>query len=228
MQAAETKATVQGDLKAAIALYQNAVKEAGQNRALAAQALLQAAQCYQKLGDTEAQRIYERLLREFGDQREPASEARTRLAALQSTQSAKAKVEPREIVTGDAVRERVTMSADGRYISFTYPPTGDVVVRDLTTGANRMLTNTGGWAFGYSDRPVISPDGHHVAYNMYDDTDHTLELRVASISAAEPLTTHVVMKTPQNDGVYRIAWMPDGKRLCVARARPDRTYRSEP
>ena len=38
MQAAEAKATVQGDLKAAIALYQSAVKEAGQDRATAAQA----------------------------------------------------------------------------------------------------------------------------------------------------------------------------------------------
>jgi tetratricopeptide (TPR) repeat protein len=68
MQAAETKATVEGDLKAAIALYQNAVKEAGPNRGIAAQALLRRAECYQKLGDAEANKIYERLIRDFADQ----------------------------------------------------------------------------------------------------------------------------------------------------------------
>src|SRR5678810_872615 len=81
MQEAEAKATVDGDLKAAISLYENVVKQAGPDRALAAKALLRMAEAHQKLGSAEAQQIYQRLLRDYADQTEAAGVARSRLAA---------------------------------------------------------------------------------------------------------------------------------------------------
>ena len=67
MQAAQAKEIVRGDLQGAIALYQNVIKEAGSNRALAVKALLQMAECYRKMGDSESRKIYQRVVRDYAD-----------------------------------------------------------------------------------------------------------------------------------------------------------------
>ena len=78
LAAARHKATVEGDLKGAIGLYRQIVAGANDNRALAAQALLGMAECYQRLGDAEARKIYEEILRKSGQQN-AANVARERL-----------------------------------------------------------------------------------------------------------------------------------------------------
>src|SRR5690348_7195450 len=78
LQAALTRETIQGDLERAIELYKSAVKEAGTNRALAAQALVRMADCYQKLGDSESRKIYEQIVRDYADQKEAVATARVR------------------------------------------------------------------------------------------------------------------------------------------------------
>ena len=80
LQAGIARETVQGDLKGAIEIYDKAVKEAGANRGLAAQALMRMAECYQKLGDAEARKIYEQVVKNYEDQKEAAALARARLA----------------------------------------------------------------------------------------------------------------------------------------------------
>src|SRR6185436_16245044 len=99
-QAAETgaelfqKAVVQersaGNLQEAIKLYQRVAREFAADRALAAKALVQAARCYEKLGQNQSVKIYEQVTREFGDQRESAATARGRLAALAASAPPKA------------------------------------------------------------------------------------------------------------------------------------------
>src|SRR5687768_7208108 len=75
LQAAMAKETVAGDLKAAIQLYESALKHAGADRVLAAKALLKVAQCYDKLGDAESRKAYERIIREYADQKEAVAVA---------------------------------------------------------------------------------------------------------------------------------------------------------
>src|SRR5713101_8847678 len=82
MQAAHQKQLVEGQMEEAIQLYKRIVQEHAGNRAVAAQALLEMGQCYEKLGNAEARKAYERLLRDYGDQNEAAVAARKRLAAL--------------------------------------------------------------------------------------------------------------------------------------------------
>src|SRR4029079_6171751 len=79
MKAAQQKADVQGDLRGAIEDYEKIVAAASGNRVLAAQALVNMAECYQKLGDAESRNIYERIVREYADQAEAAKLARAHL-----------------------------------------------------------------------------------------------------------------------------------------------------
>src|SRR5262245_33640133 len=74
LEAALTKETIQGDLGGAITLYEQAVKEAGSNRALAAKAQLRLAAAYQKQGNEQARIVYERVARDYSDQTEAAAE----------------------------------------------------------------------------------------------------------------------------------------------------------
>ena len=73
-KAAQHTEEVQGNLKAAIAQYQLVV--AAGNRALAAQALIRMAACYEKLGGGESRPLYERVVREFADQKDASAVAR--------------------------------------------------------------------------------------------------------------------------------------------------------
>src|SRR5882724_8234005 len=70
---------VQGDLKGAIATYQKVVATPRVSRKTAAEALIHMAGCYQKLGDAESRKIYERVIRDYVDQKEAVAVARARL-----------------------------------------------------------------------------------------------------------------------------------------------------
>src|SRR3954449_8842299 len=112
-QEAMQKAQVEGDLTAAIKIYQTIASDKS-NRSLAARALMQLGQCYEKQGSTEARKAYQRVLREFADQARPAEEARTRLAKL-NTSSTQTEVVARKLTQSLGTPALRTVSRDGRY-----------------------------------------------------------------------------------------------------------------
>src|SRR5580658_3732720 len=65
---------VQGDLSGAIDLYKKVVAGAT-DRAIVAKALLGLGESYEKQGNAEAQKAYERLVKEYSDQAESAHAA---------------------------------------------------------------------------------------------------------------------------------------------------------
>jgi len=136
LKTAMHKELVDGDLKAAIAQYQKALARAGTNRAVAAKALLGMGQCHEKLGEAEARKAYERLVREYADQVEAVAQARTRLVELGRLAHPSA-VTLRRVWVGQGSDASGGISPDGRYLSFTDWETGDLAVRDLATGQNR-------------------------------------------------------------------------------------------
>jgi tetratricopeptide (TPR) repeat protein len=79
LQQAIQKEIVDGDLDTAIKMYRRILENPGENRTVAARALLQIGKCYEKLGSLEARKAYETLLAQYSDQREIATEARRRL-----------------------------------------------------------------------------------------------------------------------------------------------------
>src|SRR5262245_35548999 len=80
--AAQHQEEVEGNLKAAIDSYQKVIQKAGANRELAARAHYRTGQCYEKLGQREAAKSYENIVRNFADQSELVAQARARLTAL--------------------------------------------------------------------------------------------------------------------------------------------------
>ena len=101
LRAAIETETIKGDVTAAIEQYRRLAE--GSNRAVASQALMRLAEAYRKRGDGEAQRVYERIVRDFGDQREAAATARERLQALRTPDRATVGQMARQVWTGDGV-----------------------------------------------------------------------------------------------------------------------------
>src|SRR5262245_5205265 len=82
-QQALVKERTEGNLAEAIKVYQTIVQKYGSSdRKRAAKALFQIGQAYEKLGNPEARKAYERIARDFADQKDVAADASRRLAAL--------------------------------------------------------------------------------------------------------------------------------------------------
>jgi Tol biopolymer transport system component len=208
---------VKGDLKEAIELYRKVAD--GPDRAAAATALLRMAECYQTLGDKEAQRVYERLVRDFGDQKEAAI-ARSRIGAARVA----AGRGDRAVWTGPEVDLYGTVSPDGRYLTYVdWTKTSDLMVRDLIANISRQLTNDAGKSGG-GDWSTISRDGAQAAYRWWGSTRPLqYEVRVVTLTGSGVPTPRTIWRGSGSESVRPFDWSPDGRSLVVLVEREDRT-----
>jgi Tol biopolymer transport system component len=223
LQRIAQKALVSGDYNAAIKAYKSVVSRAKSNRKVAARALLGMAEAYQKIGDSQARKIYEQVLREYADQKEETAAAQARLNAGASKGTSG--VILKQVWAGRRYAP-YSVSPDGRYASVTDRATGDLAVRDLQSGALRRLTTTGDW-FDYTGPSVISPDGTQVAYtwSVYHEQPRRYDIRVVPINGGDKVQPRIVYRGQGliTDYVEPLGWHPDGKQLLVLRWMPDRT-----
>jgi Tol biopolymer transport system component len=224
LQSAINKEVVEGDLKGAIELYKKIAALPGVGRATVATALLRMGQCHEKLGNAEARTAYERVVREFGDQAEVAAEARTRLAALAGGGgvSGSSTLVVRRVWAGADVTGKV--SPDGRFLSFTdWESGGNVAIRDLATGQNRRLTNTGSLTGpgGFAEPSVPSPDSKSVVYAWGNSSNGSADLCVVGLDGSKPRILRAA-----GDGVrghIPLAWSPDSRHLLAEFEKTDGT-----
>jgi hypothetical protein len=85
LEAGIAKEEADGDLKAAMTVYQQIAGDSSAPRAVRAKALLRLGRCDEKLGQ-QARQVYEQILRDYADQ-PVVVQARTRLAALKQQDS---------------------------------------------------------------------------------------------------------------------------------------------
>jgi len=214
---------VKGELGKAIEVYQTVLGKFSANKPIAAKALLHIGMCYEKLGKNEAEKAYQRLIREFADQRDVVAEARARLAALtQPPSAANASAMVVRRVWETAIDITGAPSPDGRYLSFVDWETGDLAVRDVSTGENRRLTNKGTWAESVEQAlfSIVSPDGKQVAY-AWLNRDLFYDLRIIGLDGSEP---RVLYRNEEVGYLQPADWSPDGKYILALFSKKDRTH----
>jgi Tol biopolymer transport system component len=218
LRAAMDTETVKGDLKGAIAQYEKIAK--GSNRALAAKALVRMAECYQKLGDAEAQKIYERVVRDYADQAEAVSVARAHLGVTAAAGGVKG---DRAVWSGGYVDGFGTISPDGRFLTYTdWDKAADLMLRNLTDGTDRPLTNRGSVSTGQgAEFSVISKDGKKVAYEWFY-SGRPDELRVASLAGTEIPESRLILQNDDIESILPMDWSPDGNWIAARLVRKDR------
>ena len=105
------------------------------------------------------------------------------------------------------------ISAGGRYLSYVRTVTGNVHLRDLSTGQDRNLTNRGSRMdyAEYASSSAPSPDGDRVAYG-WRRQDGSEEIRVIGADGSLP---RVLFHRPDLERVALTEWSPDGNSLLV-------------
>jgi len=216
----------EGNYPAAIEAYKKFLAQYGKDRALAAKALVRMGQCYEKLGDAEARKAYERVVRDFGDQKDPAETARTRLSALERAGGLGRPpgMTLRKVWATERGWLEGSPSPDGRYHSFHDWQTGDLALRDLVTGQNRRLTHVGTWkdSEGNAESSVISGDGRQIAYAWYNHKEEYYEIRVCGIDGSNPRTVYRDKEFGYWLEPYQ--WTPDGKQILAILMRKKKDY----
>ena len=105
------------------------------------------------------------------------------------------------------------LSPDGRHLSFVDWDTGNLAVRDLSTGKNRHLTHKGSWEDSdeYAEYSVVSPDGKQVAY-AWSNKAGAYELHIVGLDGSG---RRVLLPGEKEDWLCPIDWSPDGRQILV-------------
>src|SRR5437660_5524269 len=133
------------NLSEAIKLYSQVVSQSNEQRALAARAQYRIGVLYERLGrKAEAQRAFQTVVKQYGDQSDVATRARAKLPASVAKASGAAKprsatnetttMTTRQDWIGAEVEAEGAPSPDGRYLSFMDKKSKNLAIRDLTTG----------------------------------------------------------------------------------------------
>jgi Tol biopolymer transport system component len=226
-QQALVKQNTERNYSEAIKIYQKIIQKYGSDRKLVAKAWFEMGQAYEKLGDSEARKAYERISKEFADQKEIVSDANQRLAALNAPQSSNP-LTPRVALTGDDVDLEATISPDGQWMAMADWSTkeGHLAIREMATGQMKRLQNgtcNGAKTCTFAEGAVFSPDMRQLAYTWYDDSqaDGQGQLRIiANEVGAKP---RVLVRNPENN-IYTLGWSADAKSILITNQKLDRTW----
>lgn len=222
LQAAINKQVVEGDLAAAIEIYENILNRFPSNKPVAAKALVQLGRCYEKLGDEKAREAYERVLRDYGDQSAEAAEARARISALEQRQQPSSPVESgtRKVFEYGSTVAWPRISYDGSFLSYT-GRTGDVELYEFSTGEDRNVTNESDLGkenaaeseyAGFGLASIVSPNSKFIAYNWENPETFGWDLRVISVDGTDKQT---LLNAPEGAYYHPHDWSPDGQQLLV-------------
>jgi Tol biopolymer transport system component len=224
------KEMVDGDLQAAIELFKRVVSASGVKPATAAQALIHLGRTYERLGDSEARKAYESVVRQYSNERDAVNEAEAHLKAM----AAPAETPPIfKSLTRISSRGGTpygfpwsAITADGRYlVSGQYGFT----VHDLATGDERGMEgerqdSSDGWV--YEGGPVaLSADAKQVAYafEFLNGPDLNLvELRTLPLNGPKGVRPKTLVRNSEIKPIP-FGWSPDDKDIFVLVARRDGT-----
>jgi Tol biopolymer transport system component len=208
---------VGGDLQKAIAVYQDLLKRFPASREVAAKAQLHIGLCYEKLGTTEAEKAFQKVVSDYPERTEEVRTARQKLSLIAKTRPVAGGVDLgpsiRQIWSGTSATSDGRPSPDGKSMSFIDGQTGNLGIRDIASGSTRLVTHKGSFEkdFGLAANSCWSPDGKRFAYSWMSQTS-AMELRVIDASGANE---RILYQMP-NDFAFPIAWSPDGRTIAVS------------
>ena len=229
-QAAQHKEQVEGDLRAAIQLYQKVADSKDSSRAIAAQALLRIGRCYENMGSVEARKAYERVVRQYADQSQFASEARSRLAEAVKAGNGSSKLAARLVGRVSDVSYPYdaweNVATDGRtvfHVTEKLSHDNSLIATDLSTGKQRTLFHGDFLARGLH----LSPDNRKLAFCHYDARPQgrgfgdpaNWSIYIVGVDGSNPrsLQLGTTIDTPRIQVVLH-GWSPDGKELLFSMA----------
>ncbi len=199
---------VEGNLEAAIKIYQKLLADFPGNRPLAAQAHFRIGMCYEKLGREGAQKAYQTVIQDYGEQKDIVAKAQERLSKLKIP-GGKSE-EPEGIRIKQVWKKPLTdflgsVSPDGRFLACVYWGEGDLAIHDLISGEDKILTHEADLAKGgFAMTPMFSKNGRQIAYSWWN-TNHTYDLLLLDVDNPSPRKLY----RREGEHVHPAAWLSD-------------------
>jgi hypothetical protein len=212
-RAAQQKETVEGDLKTAIAMYRKLADDRGTPPDVAARALVRLGRSYQRLGNSEARKAFERVVNQFSAQTTAVAEAKQLLAAMPGNGAAVERgFVVRKLQSGvRGLLDSVGVTRDGKYMAAVQAARIDLAVLNLLTGEVVAVHTQQPVASGneYIYAPAISPDGQSIAVGV--PTGAGAELRLIERSTGQVRTLF------KSDSAFRVIpdWSRDSRTILA-------------
>jgi Tol biopolymer transport system component len=202
---------VQGKVAEAIAVYEKVVSETS-DKALAAQAQLHIGLCYERMGLEKARQAYEKVIKNYPGQAAAVAVAREKLdnilRAAAVAKKGTGELTVRNIpIPPTPPLELYGVSPDGKYVAYVEGNTGDLGVRELSTGNLRRLTDEGKGYSQYAIYPRWSPDSTRLTYAWNES-----QLRVVALDGSPP---RILVGDNKEEWVSPADWSPDGKQILL-------------
>ncbi len=220
------KEEIEGDLNAAIKIYETIINKYPGNRSVGAKSYLHIGLCYEKLGLGEAQKAYRKVVDNYPEQKQEVAVARENLNRLLASVDVPHKPTFRKINIPTELSGTVKLSPDGK---------------NLLMGADNKL-----WALplegnlgpGFSGTPnqidtdgtevewaglFWSYDGKWIAFNEYPETTDSLWICTVPSVGGKPKKVFKPFRGPRTVN-YQISMSPDGKKLAFSSVKADEQY----
>lgn len=213
LEAAIHREVVQGDLKGAAEQYRRIAVQYARQPQVAARALYQLGQCQEKLGQAEARKSYERVVKEYGGAGQYAAAARARLAALAGGATSASGMSLRRVASGERFRLVKGVSSDGRLIGFSYSDSGGSQgLYDTVTREEKILVKLDWNGDTYGGTPLLSRDGKWLAFATYKNRARDAELRVIRADGSGMRT---LIQLSGGSWVIPKDWSPDQRHILA-------------
>jgi len=203
---------VQGKLQEAIAVYEKVVSESS-DKAVAANAQLHIGLCYERMGLESARGAYEKVIKNYPAEAAAVAVAREKLDNMLAAAASAKKKGALELTIRNVPipptppLELYGVSPDGKYVAYVDGNTGDLGVRELSTGNLRRLTDEAKDYSQYAIFPRWSPDSTRLTYAWNES-----QLRVVGLDGAPP---RVLVGDNKEEWVSPADWSPDGKQILL-------------
>jgi len=210
-----------GDVAKAMPMLEDVARSS--DRALAARALLYLGQAQERQGADKARATYERIVKEFGNQTEMVAAAQQRLVALGGSRSSGTLA--KRLLCPDCGDSEADFSSDGRWMAFTHWDSGDLAIRDMSTGQVKLLmvkTGTGKDSDSYVETPILSPDLRQIVY-LWDPDQKDAHVQLRIVANEIGAKTRVLVDDKENTWYTLTAWSPDGKSVLAIISKKDKT-----
>jgi len=211
-----------GDLRGAIALFEEIVSKYPNEREYAAQALLNIGQCYEKLGMEGARGAYQRLIKGYPGQTTAVAAAQERLDSLMRAASLAKRGEGditiRKVLTPKGMLLMWAVSPDGRYLADMGNPgastSSELRITEIATGKERFPRTENPDCSRRIGAPRWSPDSTKlVVWSVGGLCVVPLDGSAARI---------LVGTTPDDALFFPLDWSPDQKHILVSVYGPEK------
>lgn len=205
----------EGNLTKAIEIYNSLANNVSVKRALRAKALLHVGICYEKLGNQNARKTYQKLISEYSDQEDIIAMGLEKLKGLKKLDPVKKNVGIVASQVWSPAQDTYGVSPDGRYLNYIDWNNISLNLKDLHTGKTKALTSTGTWKLPvqFPDNSIWSPDSKKLAFTWFVGKD--TELHIINVDGS---SDKIIAKGKNGTAPWPIAWTKDGNYILASKS----------